>query len=861
MPGLVDAKAVSGAVAPVSKEKEEGRPAAAAAVVAVGAEPEGESKFTDDELLKTRTVVMRGDDVEAKRAEIREYFHRTFTLFERLHDVLANDRVFYQQPDKLRHPLIFYLCHTAVLYINKCRLAKLLPRIDEKIESMCAVGVDEMSWDDLNEGHYDWPAVDAARDYRNKVRVAVDCLIQTMPLTLPITWESPWWVILLGIEHERIHLETSSVLIRQLPIELVRPSPLWKICSELRRSIESVPANELKAVPGGRVKLGKPFDHPLYGWDLEYGHSSATVGAFNASKFLVSNAEFYQFVADRGYETKEHWTSDGWQWVTWKKAKWPLFWRPVYGEAKAGAAVPAGSDSPEERPIVSWRYRAYAEEIDMPWDWPVDCNQLEAKAFCNWKAAKTGKKIRLPTEEEWTQLRDTAYPDTKENDQPYWTVAPQNINLEHGASSCPIDKFELNGFYDVFGNVWQHTETALVPFTDFKIHPIYDDFSVPTFDTRHNVIKGGSWISTGNEATRLARFAFRRHFYQHAGFRYVESSEPVVVKEQPPPVLPETAQWAEVHFGAPYLGVPNYPAALVNTIMKTIETHEKRMGITVTAEPFTPTVETHSTVFSSLPSVTPTAAAETKEKKADAKVDDWAPKPSSTVITGVGAVGTAGRRRALDMGCAAGRASLELAKHYHAVLGLDFSTRLFRVASVLQSEGVFRYELPLSGDISSFHSIDLAAIEGGALRDAARRCEFLQADACNIDPKYKDFDLVLASNLLTSLYAPAQFLACIRARLRPGAYLAIADTWEWNEKVTPKKAWLGGYKEAGENVTNLDGLERALGREFALIAPPTDLPWTLRNAERSFSYHISQLTIWKFTPAPPTATHAPAASS
>ena len=40
----------------------------------------------------------------------------------------------------------------------------------------------------------------------------------------------------------------------------------------------------------------------------------------------------------------------------------------------------------------------------MPWDWPVETNYLEAKAFCNWKARKTGRKIRLPMEDEVPHL-------------------------------------------------------------------------------------------------------------------------------------------------------------------------------------------------------------------------------------------------------------------------------------------------------------------------------------------------------------------------------------------------------------------------------------------------------------------------
>ena len=39
---------------------------------------------------------------------------------------------------------------------------------------------------------------------------------------------------MMGIEHERIHLETSSVLIRQLPIDQVRQLPFWEICPDAR---------------------------------------------------------------------------------------------------------------------------------------------------------------------------------------------------------------------------------------------------------------------------------------------------------------------------------------------------------------------------------------------------------------------------------------------------------------------------------------------------------------------------------------------------------------------------------------------------------------------------------------------------
>ena len=114
---------------------------------------------------------------------------------------------------------------------------------------MFAVGVDEMSWDDLNEANYDWPGVQAVRDYRNEVRRLVDRVIGEAPLTLPVNWSNPWWSIIMGIEHERIHLETSSVLIRQSRLDYVRPHPAWEPC----RDTGDAPDNALHPVAAERI--------------------------------------------------------------------------------------------------------------------------------------------------------------------------------------------------------------------------------------------------------------------------------------------------------------------------------------------------------------------------------------------------------------------------------------------------------------------------------------------------------------------------------------------------------------------------------------------------------------------------------
>lgn len=79
------------------------------------------------------------------------------------------------------------------------------------------------------------------------------------------------------------------------------------------------------------------------------------------------------------------------------------------------------------------------------------------------------------------------------------------------------------GFCDTFGNVWEWCEDHFNGLPGGKTHFLYDDFSTPCYDGRHNMIMGGSWASTGDEASRYARFMFRRHFYQHCGFRLARS--------------------------------------------------------------------------------------------------------------------------------------------------------------------------------------------------------------------------------------------------------------------------------------------------------------------------------------------------
>ena len=450
-----------------------------------------------------------------------------------------------------------------------------------------------------------------------------------------------------------------------------------------------------------------------------------------------------------GYTNQSFWSAEGWSWVQYREAEMPVFWTKEDDQ---------------------YRYRTMLDVIDMPWDWPVDICYLEAKAFCNWKSETTGLHIRMPTEAEWYALRNSV-----DTDQPYWSQAPGNINLEYYASSCPVNRHAFNsGFYDVIGNVWQWTETPVDAFEGYEVHPAYDDFSTPTFDGKHNIFKGGCWISTGNYAIRDARYAFRRHFYQHSGLRYV-AGNPL---EEPKMNVYETdamvAQYIEFHYGDTYFDVPNFPVACIAEVAKHLN-----------------------------------------GKQVD---------------------------RALDIGCATGRSSFELARHAAHVDALDFSARLIVAPSTLQKDGLQRYAIQDEGEIVSFKEVTLESL---GYTDIADRVNFMQGDACNLPEKFNDYDVVFAGNLIDRLYEPDKFLALIKGRIRSGGLLVITSPYTWLEEFTERDKWLGGFKaQTGENYTTLEGIRDALQPEFEAAGPAVDVPFVIRETKRKFQHTVAELSVW-----------------
>lgn len=199
--------------------------------------------------------------------------------------------------------------------------------------------------------------------------------------------------------------------------------------------------------------------------------------------------------------------------------------------------------------------------------------------------------------------------------------------------------------------------------------------------------------------------------------------------------------------------------------------------------------------------------------------------------------GHAGRARCLDVGCAVGRSSFELARDFLHVDAVDFSHRFIEAASRLAREGRVAWHAPTEGLLS----IERAATVPTVPTDRVR---FLQGDACKLAGDLSGYDLVLAANLIDRLHDPAGFLSDVAGRIVPGGVLAITSPYTWLEAYTPIEKWIGGKLVDGRPISTFEGLTAALCGRFELI-DRRDLPFVIRETAHKHQHTIAEFTAWR----------------
>jgi gamma-glutamyl hercynylcysteine S-oxide synthase len=419
----------------------------------------------------------------------------TDSLFERVRpDSL------YERPILERHRIVFYIGHLEAFDWNLLRDRVLQPdRLHPEFDRLFAFGIDPVDGGLPKDQPQDWPALADVRDYVARTRRAVNDGFEARRLdsSSSADQQSPERLLLqVAIEHRLMHAETLAYMLHQLPLERKLPPP--RRPELLTRPVLPTTIE----IPAGRVTLGlRREDGEVFGWDNEYEEHTVEVPAFAIDKYKVSNRQFLGFVVAGGYQNREFWTTDAWDWRSAHGVIHPGFW------SRRGDA---------------WYLRTMFDEIPLPLDWPVYVSQAEASAYAHW----SGK--RLPSEAQW-QRAAHGTPGGQEQAFPWGSEAPSprrgNFDFRRWDPS-PVGAFPDGqsrlGVADLLGNGWEWTSTLFGPYPGFEPFPFYRGYSADFFDNKHFVMKGGSPRTAACMLRRSFRNWFQPHYpHVYAGFRCV----------------------------------------------------------------------------------------------------------------------------------------------------------------------------------------------------------------------------------------------------------------------------------------------------------------------------------------------------
>lgn len=186
--------------------------------------------------------------------------------------------------------------------------------------------------------------------------------------------------------------------------------------------------------------------------------------------------------------------------------------------------------------------------------------------------------------------------------------------------------------------------------------------------------------------------------------------------------------------------------------------------------------------------------------------------------------------RGLDLGCAVGRSSFEMARTCDEVIGIDFSHAFIDAAITLSQGNPICYRCLEEATIHSYRTATApAGVDGKKLR-------FRHGDAMHLPDDLGRFDRVHAANLLCRLPSPNLLLERLPALVVPGGELVLATPCTWLQEFTPAENWPLGR--------TFDWLLERLSPDFELIKQ-TEEPFLIRETARKFQWTQSMLTVWR----------------
>jgi ergothioneine biosynthesis protein EgtB len=395
----------------------------------------------------------------------------------------------YERPIGERHRIVFYIGHLEAFDRNLFseRLFD-LPSFDPKLDALFAFGIDPVDGGLPTDVPSDWPALDVVLDYAQRAREQIDARLHAFDLgSGAIHTSSPAQLLNVAIEHRLMHVETLAYMLHQLPLEMKAAPARAMQGAQQVRNIESSP---MLRVPAGETALGMLKEAGRFGWDNEFGEQRVQVETFEIDRYMVTNAQYREFIDAGGYRERALWSDKDWAWKEAEHISHPVTW--------------------SQNGDGEWTLRTMFEDVALPPDWPVYVSHAEASAYARW-AGKT-----LPTEAQWQRAAHGTPPSSSGNfDFRNWD--PQAVD----ALPDNVSAFGVEGQY---GNGWEWTSSLFEPLPGFDAFPFYPGYSANFFDGQHYVLKGGS----ARTAQCMVRPTFRNWFqprYQHvyAGFRCVRN--------------------------------------------------------------------------------------------------------------------------------------------------------------------------------------------------------------------------------------------------------------------------------------------------------------------------------------------------
>jgi putative 4-mercaptohistidine N1-methyltranferase len=193
--------------------------------------------------------------------------------------------------------------------------------------------------------------------------------------------------------------------------------------------------------------------------------------------------------------------------------------------------------------------------------------------------------------------------------------------------------------------------------------------------------------------------------------------------------------------------------------------------------------------------------------------------------------------RALDIGCAVGRASFELSRHCSRVVGVDFSERFIGIAGHLGKNGSFLFGCVEEGELTRPCQ---AVVPDDIDRN---RVQFERGDATAVRADLGAFDVVLMANLIDRLNDPRRCLALLPGLVKPGGQLIITSPCTWLTEYTPRENWLGGFERDGKPLRTFDALKEILSPHFQ-FSQSKDLPFLIREHARKFQLAVAMAGMW-----------------